>query len=74
MGQELFAFQFGDTLFIGPDDRVAARFDDAVEQLVDLLFGFGDLRFQRVFGRCCFAEAQVPCVVEHGLHEAKQAL
>ena len=40
---QLFAFQIGDAALVGRDDAQGGCFDDAVEQVGDLLFGLVDV-------------------------------
>ncbi|MAZ18483.1 MAG: hypothetical protein CL535_19420 [Ahrensia sp.] len=72
--QNLLMLQLGDALLISSDHRLIARFDNAVEQGIDLLFDVGDTGAQRLRALRSLCKARIPCVLEHGLYKLEQAL
>ena len=70
--QKLFTFQLGNALLICRHHGAAARIDDTIKELINLLFKLLDVRLDtfRILGR--LPKADVPRIAEHGLVKRKQ--
>ncbi|MCF3932865.1 hypothetical protein L1787_05480 [Acuticoccus sp. M5D2P5] len=69
--QQLLALQLRNPFLIGGHDRVVAGLDNAVEQLVDLLFDILHGRFHRARRMGSLGKPHVPRVPEHGPHKSE---
>nr|WP_254368250.1 hypothetical protein [Paracoccus sp. Z118] len=72
--EHLLPLQLRDPLLIGRNNRVVARLNDPVEQLLDLLLKTTDALLQRLRRLSALLEAHVPGVLEHHPHETEQGL
>ena len=72
--QNLFSFKLGDPLLVSRHNRTVAGFDNAVEELVDLLFELQDVFLELVgrFGRS--RQTCVPRILKHRFDKRKEPL